>query len=102
MQFMNLGGANYRPNYIQRIAGIPVSIYLRTICLVSFFLFSFFVSKVGAQPTATIQLIGSNTVCVGDAGPTIRFTGNNGSGAVEYTFTYTINGNGPFTTAQSN
>src|SRR4030095_11092191 len=101
MQFMNLEGVNIRPNYIQRIKGLPVSIYLRTICFVSFFLFSFFVSKVNAQ-TATIQLIGSNSVCVGDVGPTIRFTGNNGNGAPEYKFTYTINGNGPFTTAQSN
>jgi hypothetical protein len=64
MQFMNLGGANYRPNYIQRIAGIPVSIYLRTICLVSIFLLSLFVSNLYAQaPTSTAVSSGNNPAC---------------------------------------
>lgn len=43
---------------------------------------------VNPSPTATIA--GTVDVCVGDAAPTITFTGSNGT--PNYTFTYTING----------
>ncbi len=43
---------------------------------------------VNPLPTATI--VGSVDVCAGDAGPSITFTGANGT--APYTFTYTING----------
>jgi gliding motility-associated-like protein len=44
--------------------------------------------NVNPLPTATIS--GNNTVCLNGAGPTITFTGANGT--APYTFTYTING----------
>jgi gliding motility-associated-like protein len=43
---------------------------------------------VNPLPTATIA--GTVTVCVGDAAPTVTFTGANGT--APYTFTYTLNG----------
>jgi gliding motility-associated-like protein len=43
---------------------------------------------VNPLPTATIA--GTTNVCVGDAAPTITFTGANGT--APYTFTYTLNG----------
>src|SRR4026209_2993181 len=97
MQFMNLGGANYRPNYIQRIAGIPVSIYLRTICLVSFFLFSFFASEVNGQATISAS---ATSACENGNLPTITFDANSPNGG-PYTFSYTRNGNAQ-TDIQSN
>ncbi len=87
---MNLEGVNYRPNYIQRITGLPVSICLRTICFVSFFLFSFVVSKVNAQ-SATIS-VNDNNVCEGATSPILTFNGTGGN--PQYVFEYTVNGGG--------
>src|SRR5262245_25224936 len=99
MQFMNLEGVNHRPFSIRQIAGSPASACLRAVYLVSFFLFSFFVSNVHAQ-TATITVSNPSTVCEGATSPVITFTGSGGN--PEYTFTYTINGGGSITTPVSN
>ena len=47
-------------------------------------------ATVTVNPLPTVTIAGDITVCVGDAQPTITFTGGNGT--APYTFTYTING----------
>jgi len=48
------------------------------------------VATVTVNPLPTATIAGTITVCEGDAGPTITFTGANGT--APYTFTYNING----------
>ncbi len=47
-------------------------------------------ATVTVNPTPSATIAGDVTVCVGDAAPTITFTGANGT--APYTFTYSING----------